>query len=423
MTKMLRTCVFLLILVLSLTPFAQAAPQVVVDGTAITFDVPPLTEEGRTLVPLRVIFEALGAQVEYKNGVITAAKDEFRITLTIGGKTAYRNGRAVTLDVPAKTINGRTVVPLRFVGEALGAQVAYKNGIITITSASPSSPLSAGAAPDQITVHFIDVGQGDAIYIELPENNDILIDSGDNPYGQTVVSYLKNKGVDDIELLIATHPHADHIGGLDNVLAAFVVEEVVDSGITAESQTYRDYWAAVQAEKCKYQVAAGQSWTFGSAVFKVLNDIPAPLRSDHQDINDISVVTLLDCGNVEFLFTGDLESTGEARLLSKFSPCEILKVGHHGSTSSTSQAFLNVAKPEVAVVSVGTANKYKHPASVTLQTLNRGGIKVYRTDLHGTVKVTTDGKTFSVSTQKTAQASAVLRGGDQIGSVPSITPT
>jgi competence protein ComEC len=374
-------------LVLTCAVPAFAAPRILLDGTELSFDVSPVIEQGRTLVPLRAIFEALGAEVGWDNATrtVTAIRGQTTVRLTIGLKIAYKNGAPVTLDVPAKIVSGRTLVPLRFVSESLDCKVDWdaKTQTVTITSAS-------GA---QVKVHIIDVGQGDSIYIQLPGNNDILIDGGDNNKGSVVVSYLKNHGVDDIELLIATHPHADHIGGLDDVLAAFKVERVVDNGMSADTATYRDYLAAVRAEGCPHQKAmSGQSWTFGSCALKVLGPV-----KDHGDANNNSVVCLLDCGEIEFLFTGDAEAEAEADLTGRPIAAEILKVSHHGSRTSTSQAFLDAVRPGVAVICVGAGNRYGHPHRETLDKLAAAKVKVYRTDLNGTVVVTTDGRTYTVA--------------------------
>lgn len=376
-------------LVLTCSVPAFAAPRILLDSKQLSFDVPPTIEQGRTLVPMRAIFEALGVKVSWdgKTRTVTATKGQTRVWLTVGVKTAYKNGAVITLDVPARIVNGRTLVPLRFVSEALGCSVHWdaKSQTVTITSVS-----------SQVKVHFIDVGQGDSVYIQLPDRNDVLIDAGDNSKGPVVVSYLKNQGVDDIELMIATHMHADHIGGLDDVLAAFMVESVVDNGMSAGTKTYRDYLAAVRAEGCPHQKATpGQSWQFGSCVLKVLGPV-----HDHGDANNNSVVCLLDYGDIEFLFTGDAEAEAEADLMGKPIAAEILKVGHHGSRTSTSQAFLDAVGPEMAVICVGAGNRYGHPHQETLDELASAKAKVYRTDLNGTVVVATDGGTYTVSAER-----------------------
>lgn len=387
-----------LILAFALVLPAAAQPTVTVDGQALAFDVPPAVEQGRTLVPLRAIFEALGADVAWDAATqtVTGTKGATTVRLTIGSRTAFVSGQAVTLDVPGKIMGGRTLVPLRFVGEGLGANVAYDGatGRITIRSAGAApAPVPAAGAK----VHFIDVGQGDAIYIELPNNVDILIDAGDIGYGSTVVNYLRSRNVDDIEILVATHPHADHIGGLPAVFDAYDVLIVVDPGVSAATQAYQRYWAAVQAEGADYQKAAGQSWTFGNCTF----DILGPTHT-HRDLNDNSVVARLSCPDGSFIFTGDAEKDGEGAILHRNLDANILKVGHHGSRTSTTDAFLAKVSPDVAVIMVGDGNRYGHPHEETLAKLAAAGIEIYRTDLHGNIVVSLTDRGYSVSTQRTA---------------------
>ncbi len=389
----LSVCLTLfLVLVLALP--AMAAPKVFVDGAALAFQVPPRIEQGTTLVPLRGIFESLGATVVWDGSAQTvkASKADTQIQLKIGSTTAYRNGQAVTLAVPGKVIDGSTLVPLRFVSEALGADVKWDGPTqtITITSTTPSGLITT-------KIHFIDVGQGDAIYIELPNNVDILIDAGDVGYGDTVVNYLKSRNVDDIEILIATHPHADHIGGLPAVCAAYDVELVVDSGVEHNTQAFTRYDSGVKSAGGTYQRAANQSWTFGSCKFKVLG----PTKT-HSDLNNASVITKLTCPGASFIFTGDAEADGEGAILHKNLDANILKVGHHGSRTSTTDAFLARVSPEVAVIMVGADNRYGHPHSETLAKLSAARVKIYRTDLHGTVVISLTNAGYSVTTQRTS---------------------
>ncbi|MBE0467703.1 MAG: helix-hairpin-helix domain-containing protein, partial [Candidatus Desulforudis sp.] len=165
-------------------------------------------------------------------------------------------------------------------------------------------------------------------------------------------------------------------------------------GVSHTSQTYQRYWAAVQAEDADYQKAAGQSWTFGNCRFDVLGPTHA-----HKDLNDNSVVARLSCPGGSFIFTGDAEKDGEGAILHKNLDANILKVGHHGSRTSTSNAFLAAVDPEVAVIMVGEGNRYGHPHDETLTKL--AGIEIYRTDLHGTVVVSLTDRGYSVSTQRT----------------------
>lgn len=255
-----------------------------------------------------------------------------------------------------------------------------------------STPVSSPAlittipAKDQVKVHFIDVGQADSIYIQLPDNNDILIDAGDVSDGPTVVDYLRQQGMDgELELLIATHPHRDHIGGIPDVLEAFDVIEVLDSGQPTNSKIYEFYRESVIAEGCPLSADNYQLFQFNEVELAILTG-----NEEWKDLNNYSVVTRLDCGEIEFLFMGDAEKEVEEILTGDIS-AEILKVGHHGSASSSSAEFLARVNPEVAVISVGEGNRYGHPDEGKLQRLEGLGVSVYRTDVEGCI-VETDGR-------------------------------
>lgn len=270
------------------------------------------------------------------------------------------------------------------------APACGQSGNATTTSVESNGTLK-GITPYQARVHFIDVGQADSIYVQLPDHVDILIDGGNVGDGQTVINYLKTQNVDDIELMIATHPHEDHIGGLPAVLEAFRIEEIIDSGKTGTSNIYKAYASDAQAEGCTWERDNHQEFIWGNSTLDILTG-----DETWKDINDYSVVSRLDTGDIEFLFVGDAEAPAEAMLQGDIS-ADILKVGHHGSTSSTSSRFLSRVNPQVAIISVGTGNTYGHPAYNTISHLQATGAAVYRTELSGTIVVTTGGKDFTVN--------------------------
>lgn len=243
----------------------------------------------------------------------------------------------------------------------------------------------------ELKVHFIDVGQADAIFIDYGDY-DILIDAGNNGDGDLVVDYLEQLNTDDIEIMVATHPHEDHIGGLDDVLSAFKVGVTIDSGLNYESATYNDYLsAALNEENSDLIYDDNISFDLGNGIsFKVIET-----GDNFENTNDYSVVTMLDYYDIEFLFTGDMEAHAELGSLNLFDDIEVLKVGHHGSSTSTSQEFLDVIKPEYAVISCGEGNRYGHPHIETLKKLNDRNISIYRTDEQGSIVATTDGETVS----------------------------
>lgn len=245
--------------------------------------------------------------------------------------------------------------------------------------------------PKQLSVHFIDVGQADSIFIDYGDY-DILIDGGNNTDGDLVVNYLKSLNVDDIEIMVATHNHEDHIGGLDNVLKAYDVENIIDSGDkTTTTKTYKDYWNAVENENSKYKEDDNLTFNIDDGIeFKILE-----MGDNFKDTNSNSVVCMLDYNNTEFLFMGDLESEVENKNLDKFTDVDVLKLGHHGSKTSTSKEFLDIAKPEYGIISCGKDNKYGHPNTETLSKLIQYNIKTFRTDTQGHIIATTDGETIT----------------------------
>ena len=193
------------------------------------------------------------------------------------------------------------------------------------------------AAADELKVHYIDVGQGDSILIQAPENNDMLIDGGPRGTGDEVISYLQGQGVDDLEYLVSTHPHADHIGGLSAVLDNYVVEKVIASGKVHTSKTYENYLEKIDRMGISYEVGRkGDQFKLGDASIQILH----PDNTDY-DLNNCSIVLLVKFGKAKFLFTGDIEKEVENQILEDNVNINshFLKVSHHGSKSSTTKEF------------------------------------------------------------------------------------
>ena len=273
-----------------------------------------------------------------------------------------------------------------------------------------SAPASGGR---QLTVTVIDVGQGDSILVEPPDGKKVLIDGGgldrgegregaeNDPVGaRIVVPFLQRKGIDHLDLVILTHPHADHLGGLNKVLEEVKVDEVLDGGQVYRSRAYEHFKQLIAANKIKYELGrAGQVLDLDDGIKGYILNPRDPLLGD---TNSDSIVMRLVYGDVSFLLTGDLGKPGEERIMSY--PIDltatVLKVGHHGSSTSTTDEFLRAVHPKYAVISVGKHNRYRHPAASTLKRLQSAGVEVYRTDENGAVVMTTDGKELTVVPQK-----------------------
>lgn len=258
----------------------------------------------------------------------------------------------------------------------------------------------AGERKGVLRAHFLDVGQGDAIFLELPDGRVMLIDAGPNEAGTKVVSYLREHGVKRIDFLIATHPHADHIGGMDAVIRSFDIGAVYMPRVATGTKTFEEVLLALKEKGLKAKEAkSGVSVPVGEGLTA---EFIAPRGSGYEDLNNWSSVLRVCYGDVALLFAGDAEADSEMEMLEAGVPlrADLLKVAHHGSSSSTTPRFLQAVRPKYAVISVGAGNDYGHPHKETLKNLEKAGVQVYRTDRCGTVVFRSDGRTLAVESRE-----------------------
>lgn len=266
--------------------------------------------------------------------------------------------------------------------------------ILFLTETSSTTDVSKVEETSNMKVHFIDVGQGDATLIESNKHY-MLIDAGENNTGSVVVSYLKDQGVEKLDYVIGTHPHSDHIGGLDTVIDSFTIGKVIMPDITHTTKTFEDVLDAIANKNLKITKAVvGKEYTLGTASFIIIS----PNGTSYSDLNDYSVGIKLTNGNNSFLLTGDAEELSEQEMLRNGIDlsADVLKLGHHGSSYSSADSFLDAVKPTYAMISAGMDNQYDHPNIETLQAMFERKIKVYRTDKQGTVIFTSDGEHITV---------------------------
>lgn len=243
-----------------------------------------------------------------------------------------------------------------------------------------------------LTAHFIDAGQGDATLLEGPDFT-ILIDAGRHD-NDRVIRYLKSTSIQHIDLLIGTHPHADHIGQFPQILAAYDVHEVWMSGDLHTSQTFERALDAILESDANYlEPKAGESHAVGSAMVDVVH--PDYLNGD---FNHGSVVVRITFADIAFLLMGDAELQAENEIINREYPvkADILKIGHHGSRTSSSARFLEEVDPDIAIYSAGNENPYGHPHPEVIERLDSLKITAYGTDIHGTIVIGSDGHTYSI---------------------------
>lgn len=244
-----------------------------------------------------------------------------------------------------------------------------------------------------LSVHTIDVGQGDSILIQTPNSKNILIDGGDENSFHIVSNYLKRQNVKNIDYLIATHFDSDHIGGLDNIIEKFKVSKVYGPSYKYDSISYQNLINSCLKKNLNLNYLC--EGDFINIEDNVNLNVLSPSYIDNEN-NLNSIVFKLDYKNKSFLFTGDAEVTNEISLINKYNlnDVDFLKVGHHGSNSSTTSEFIEEVSPDIAVISCGYKNKYGHPHNQTLDTLDKNNVLTYRTDLLGDIVFYSDGETI-----------------------------
>lgn len=249
-------------------------------------------------------------------------------------------------------------------------------------------------AQEDLLIDYIDVGQADSILIRN-QDKVMLIDAGTNEAGETVVNYLENLGITKIDYLIGTHPHEDHIGGLDDVINKFDIGQIYMPKIETTTKTFEDVLEAIENKNLTVTAPnKGDEIGLGQATGEFMTE---PIL-DKDNLNVSSLVFRLEFGNNSFLFMGDAEEENEKTI--SWPKTDVLKVGHHGSSTSSSEEFLKQVQPQYAIIMVGEDNSYGLPTQETINKLNTIGSTIYRTDENGTIQLTSDGNTIKVKTSK-----------------------
>ncbi|MBM2820575.1 MAG: Internalization-related competence protein ComEC/Rec2 protein [Candidatus Berkelbacteria bacterium] len=256
-----------------------------------------------------------------------------------------------------------------------------------------NKPQAAG----DLKVYFLDVGQGDSTYIKLPSGKDILIDGGPDNSVLNQLGKVMDFADREINLVILSHPHADHLNGLLEVLDRYKIDQVWETGVEYPSSTYDSFKEKIKNQNIPDKfVKAGDTIYFGDIKISILYPLSGLEKKTIDNLNNASIVNRLDNNKFSILFSGDLEKDIQKQLLDKNIFTDVLKVAHHGSENGLSEDFLNVVRPEIAVISVGYDNKYGHPASSVISLLKKYAVKIYRTDQNGTVEIDSNGKGYWV---------------------------
>ncbi|MBQ9131120.1 MAG: MBL fold metallo-hydrolase [Clostridia bacterium] len=276
-------------------------------------------------------------------------------------------------------------------GLLCGCDLASGNGV------SDQGPSGNGSINSSFEIHFIDVGQADAALI-VCTGKTMLIDGGNVEDSNLIYAYLQKQGISHLDYVVCTHAHEDHVGGLSGALTAATAGKVLAPVTDYNTKAFRNFVAKAAERKCSITVpTAGERFSLGDAQVTVLG----PVKS-YDDPNNTSLVLRIVYGATSFLFTGDMESLAESDLLDSGVTLKstLLKVGHHGSSTSTSYRFLRQVAPAYGVISVGTDNEYGHPTETVLSRLRDADVTLYRTDLQGDIICRSDGTNLTFTTAK-----------------------
>lgn len=256
-------------------------------------------------------------------------------------------------------------------------------------------PFDRDEAQDCLVLHHIDVQQGDSTFIELPNGETMLIDAGEANYGDRVLNYIKTLGYTKIDYVVGTHPHSDHIGGLETVVNNLNIGAIYMPKVNSNTKTYENLLKTISEKNLKIKTAKSGVNIVDGDDLKV--DIIAPMRSEYTEVNNYSAVIMITYGKTKFLYMGDAEKLVEEEIAFDISNCDVVKVGHHGSDTSSCKEFVANTNAKIAVISVGVDNTYGHPNNDVLKNWQKQGTKIYRTDECGNIILYSDGSSVNVA--------------------------
>ena len=248
-----------------------------------------------------------------------------------------------------------------------------------------------------LKVHYLDVGQGDSIFIELPNNETMLIDAAESYQSENIINYLKNLNYQKIDYVIGTHPHTDHIGGLKDIINTFEIGKIYMPKVVSTTKTYESLLMAIKDKNLKINTAKAGTSIIDTDALKI--NILAPNNSTYTELNNYSVVTKITYGTTKFLFMGDAEKLSENEIKEDVT-ADVIKIGHHGSNTSSSIDFIKKVNAKYGIISVGLNNKYNLPKEETITNWENSGTKIYLTSINGTIRASSDGTNIKIESEK-----------------------
>lgn len=250
---------------------------------------------------------------------------------------------------------------------------------------------------DLLKIHYLDVGQGDSIFIELPNNETMLIDAAESNQSENIINYLKNLNYQKIDYVIGTHPHTDHIGGLKDIINTFKIGKIYMPKVISTTKTYENLLQTIKDKNLKINTAKAGTTIIDTDTLKI--NILAPNNDTYTELNNYSVVTKITYGTTKFLFMGDAEKLSENEIKDDVT-ADVIKIGHHGSSTSSGINFIKKVNAKYGIISVGLNNKYNLPKEETITNWENSGNKIYLTSTNGTITAISDGTNIKIESEK-----------------------
>lgn len=250
---------------------------------------------------------------------------------------------------------------------------------------------------DLLKIHYLDVGQGDSIFIELPNNETMLIDAAESNQSENIINYLKNLNYQKIDYVIGTHPHTDHIGGLKDIINTFEIGKIYMPKVISTTKTYENLLQTIKDKNLKINTAKAGTTIIDTDTLKI--NILAPNNDTYTELNNYSVVTKITYGTTKFLFMGDAEKLSENEIKDDVT-ADVIKIGHHGSSTSSGINFIKKVNAKYGIISVGLNNKYNLPKEETITNWENSGNKIYLTSTNGTITAISDGTNIKIESEK-----------------------